>query len=321
MESGVGARGDGHVNEARRNLFRAGLLGMFLGAACHGAGSSGESLRRGAPGDWSSGVHDSGERVWGRWHCVSEEPELAEVYSRAYALHARGLTEEAIAALNVGLDRDPRAAGLFEARGALYACLGYRRAAERDFVESTRLAPDRAGAWLATARMRQELGLQLRALDALERSAFLGEDSATLHLIWARVLREQDFRGPAASRYVQVFERLPEPDPELLIEAASLCGRGEDVSAAALRQANRILARSNSTEEVEPVRPPDVRKLLLELARDPAPSAEAVLGRGEITAADLAAATDLALLTLRLDDPATRRATLEQYGGEPEAGR
>ena len=98
--------------------------------------------------------------------------------------------EDALAVLNQRLEREPKSATLLEARGVLYASLGYQRAAERDFQSVTRLRPDHVAGWLALGRARLELVLNRGAREALEGAQRRGCDLPELHLALAQARRD-----------------------------------------------------------------------------------------------------------------------------------
>lgn len=246
------------------------------------------------------------ELVWGGWHPVPWDTRAALVLDRAYRLQLQGNREDAIAVLNTGLSGMPDCASLLEARAALYAAMGYRRAAERDFEEVAGLEPLRARTWGALARMRQELGLASAALVALDQAAELGLDDADLHLTWARALREQGDTSHAAGRYAMALERTPHPTFELLVEAATLYFQGDEPTPASLERALAIQADSVRTDPDEEIQVRLVETLLRELRGKENETIAAGLRALEIRGETLRNWTDLALLAIRLDDPLTR---------------
>ncbi len=262
------------------------------------------------------------EHRFGRWLAVTPDPEVRSELERACVLERAGMGEEAIELLSQVHEDHPGAASLLDARGALYAVLGYPRAAAGDFQQSLRLAPERAEIWYALGRTYQELALSRQALEALHRAAELGRDDDDLHLELARAYRALGRRGMAAGRYTLLLTRQAEPSTEFLIEAASLAteGRAEALSAEALGQAVSLLDRGEEGEEATDAW--FVRALLTEASGESTDTIASYLRVLEIDGGALVAWTRLALLSLQLDDPETSaeaaRAMLEQ---ESDPGR
>ncbi len=180
-------------------------------------------------------------RLIGDWYELEEDSAAEPFLPRG-----QGEWEKAIALLNAGLVLDPGSATLFEARGALYRALGYRRAAQRDFEQAVELDPERGRAWFGLGLVRQELGLSSIAVSAFERAASLHIDSADLHLSWARAHRALGQRGAAAEHYARAIEVL-EQDPQagLLAEISVSFEEGAkspDEARAALLEALRLEA-------------------------------------------------------------------------------
>jgi tetratricopeptide (TPR) repeat protein len=227
---------------------------------------------------------------------VPFDEHVGSALRRAYELQVEGRSEEAIAALNRGLDGSPRSVILLEARGALYGALHYRRAAVRDFELITHLDPGHARAWFALGRMREELGLPYAALHDLGVALDLGLDDPEVHLVTARALRRLGHRTQAAAAYVRALVATEEPSAELLIEAATLAEEADGVCGDAL-------ARAKECWELELSDEAGLRDLLRRgRGQDP----KVVLWhleQGGIDRRELREWTRLALLALRFEDP------------------
>lgn len=243
---------------------------------------------------------------WGGWHAIEVEPKLVDRLVEACALEQAGLVEDAIELLSRAVKRRPKAACLLEARGALYASIGYQRAAAGDFQRAVWVAPNRAEAWAALGRMQTELDLFQQGLVALERAGELGLDSVEYHLSLARTYRGLDRRGKAAHHYGVVLERVDEPTVELYVEAATLATEGGNdvLDAEALDHALHLVDRALE-HDPRSSQAWFVRALLLEAADEDAETVAAYLRALEIDPEHVAAWTNLALLSLRLGDPET----------------
>ncbi len=181
-------------------------------------------------------------RLIGDWYELDEDPA-----AQPFLPHAPGEWEKAIALLNAGLVENPTSATLFEARGALYRALGYRRAAQRDFEQAVELDPERGKAWFGLGLVRQELGLSSIAVSAFERAASLDVDSAELHLSWARAHRALGQRSPAAEHYARTIELHEQhPNEGLLAEISAFFeeegARAPEATREAFLQALRLEA-------------------------------------------------------------------------------
>jgi len=245
------------------------------------------------------------ELVWGGWHPVPWDPRAADALERAYRLQLQGEHEDAIAALNTGLTLLPGSASLIQARGALYAVLGYRRAAARDFEETTELAPDRASAWCGLGRMRQELGLENEALAALEQATALGLDDAELHLTLARAYHGLARQGRAAGHYALALARTPNPPYELQVEAAGLFFEDGETTPEAVDRALGRMALELPTDPAAEARMWEVHALLRDLGSRDAETIAAGLAALDVDPEALSIWTRLSLLAVQLDDAET----------------
>ncbi len=243
---------------------------------------------------------------WGGWHSVPIEERLQRRFKEACALEQAGLLEDAIEHLGRVQKKNPDSACVLEARGALYASLGYQRAAAGDFQRAVWIQPQRAETWAALGRMRHDLDLNGQALTALERANELGLDTAEFHLILARTYRALTRRGKAADHYGLTIERSDEPTVELYVEAATLATEGgsDVLEAEALERALHLVDRALEREP-ESCQAWFVRGLLLEAADEPTETVAAYLRALEIDPEHVAAWTNLALFSLQLGDPET----------------
>ena len=160
---------------------------------------------------------------WGGWHLVPYDPSVGAALRRARALALQGRNEEAVGALNLGIDHAGTATALLEARGALYASLGFRRAAQRDFELALRADPTRGAAWHALARVRLELALPRSAMGAVQRAQELGYKRPELDLVAARALRKIGRWPEAAARFAKALRATPDAPPAVYHEAVVLC--------------------------------------------------------------------------------------------------
>lgn len=258
------------------------------------------------------------ELVWGGWHAVPWDPNAAEALERAYRFELDGQREDAIAELNLGLSVLPGSASLLEARGALHAALGYRRAASRDFDEACKLDSRRPGTWFALGQMRQELGLENQALNALGQASVLGLDTLELYRTEARAYRGLHRRGRAAACYAQAVAAEEPPPHELLVEAASLYFEEDEVSSTAVDKALGLLALELPSDPDGEARMWQVHALLRDRqARDAETTAAGLMALG-IESEPLLQWTRLSLLAVQFDDRETRA---ELEGGVAQAPR
>ncbi len=276
----------------------------------------------GADAAWSPGPNaatrlDGGcepgtELLWGGWHVVAFDPEFAAPLRDAWQLECEGRSEAAVAVLNEALAASPRASSLLEVRGALYAKLGFRRAAERDLQVATWIAPNNARSWCGLGQIRQELGLPRSALEALERSRDLGLVCPRIDRSAARALRRLGRRGEAAAAYARVLGEFEVVDPALFVEAMTLA-YDRPISPALLLEAVRICDAEDSTaarlrdflRDEPPPSVPGVNALPGADAADRRHRAAFVahLEREGLDAERLATWARVALVAVFLDDP------------------
>jgi len=243
---------------------------------------------------------------WGGWHTVVVDAKLCEPLLEACALERAGLVEDAIEHLSRVQRRHSRSACVLEARGALYASLGYQRAAAGDFQRAVWVEPKRAEAWAALGRVQTELDLFQQALAALERAGELGLDTHGYHVGLARAYRGLERRGRAADHYQRAIDCCEDPTVELYVEAATLATEGgsDVLETEALEHALRLVDRALE-DDPSSSQAWFVRALLLEAADEEADTVAAYLRALEIDPEHVAAWTKLALLSLRLGDPET----------------
>ena len=243
---------------------------------------------------------------FGRWIEVAPTPAAQVDLERACALEQAGAVEEAIHVLGEALALRPDVAALYEARGALYFSSGFPRAASGDFQRATVLAPMRAMNWYALGQTYAALTLSRQALEALERAALLGLDTAELHLALARTYRSLGRRGPSAREYELAIARLTRPSTELQVEAAVLAGEEREGSASvhALSEALRSGAEGEDAGLV--------RALLQESRGEPVETVASFLRVLEVDPHELESLTDRMLTALQLDDPETRAQATER---------
>lgn len=253
------------------------------------------------------------DQVFGRWLSVSPDPEVWPELEAAGRLERAGAAEEAVELLEEAIENHPRAASLFEARGAIYSSLGFPRAAAGDFQRAADLTPARGETWFALGRTYQELALSRQALEALGRALELGLDSSEVHLASARAYRSLGRRGKAAGHYHLALAREPSPPTELLVEAASLAtecpdsGPGVGALAQALSKQN-----GDGTEGAHSTETWFVRALLLESSGETAETIAGYLRALEIDSRTLVDWTELALLSIELGDPETSAGAAER---------
>jgi tetratricopeptide (TPR) repeat protein len=220
------------------------------------------------------------------------------------------MTEEAIELLGEAFEEN-KAAPLLEARGALYAALGFPRAAAGDFQRAVTQAPERAEAWYGLGKMYEELHLSRQAIESLTRALELGNDGMEVHVALARAYRDLGRLGQSARHYTRVLDQDPLPDAALLVEAARLASPPDALSADAL------------AESLGDLQPPVeggwkledawlVRSLLAEGESESDSVLAAYLRASDIEPAALAAWAKVALRALELGDP-------ETSPGKPEA--
>ena len=208
------------------------------------------------------GVTHSG-RLWGGWLWVDESGRAAAALEEAFALECEGRYEAALEVLRKGIREAPASPGLFEARGALYDALGFRRAAAREFERALELDRERPQTWVGLARMRLELGQPTAAREALHEADLRGCADQERFLIGARAARSLGAWDEAAEHYEATLERTRTPSPDLLIEVASLyCCLGEKDPALA-RRAHELLS------DLAVIDPNDPRLRLLRSKVDP----------------------------------------------------
>ena len=240
-------------------------------------------------------IEPAEEFRWGDWFRVppaAEASSVQEELRHARELAEGGRIEEAIEVLSDELTRTPESAALLGARGALYVSLGFHRAAERDFEEATRLAPECGASWFALGRVRLLLCLPRASLDALATSERLGHESPELELATARAFRRMRFHHEAALRYARALRELEDPDPEVLVEVLSLADGPDGASRASL-------VRAHACYEVPTDGPP---RNLIEEVRGLGPRAAAArLADLDVERHELRRWADVALLALRLD--------------------
>jgi tetratricopeptide (TPR) repeat protein len=243
---------------------------------------------------------------WGGWLRVPIERKLHRRFKEACVLEEAGLLEDAIETLVRLQEKNPDSACVLEARGALYAALGYQRAAAGDFQRAIWIQPNRAETWGALGRMQYELDLSHQALAALERAGELGLDSFEYHLTLARTYRALARRGKAAVHYSRSIEHHVSPTVELYVEAATLATEGgnDALEAEAFEQALHLIDRALELE-TNSCQAWFVRALLLEAADEPTQAIAAYLRALEIDPEHLAAWTSLALFSLRRGDTET----------------
>ena len=247
--------------------------------------------------------------LWSGWHRApldEWETRLERKFEEACALEQAGLLEDAIEHLGRVQRKNPESAGVLEVRGALYATLGYQRAAAGDFQRAVWLRPGRAETWAALGRMQHELDLNGQALRSLERAGEMGLDTADYHLVVARTYRSLARRGRSADHYAMAIERTDEPSVELYVEAATLATEGgADVLESEALERSLQLVDDALERDPESCQAWFVRGLLLESAGEPTETVAAYLRTLEIDPEHVAAWTNLALFSLRLGDPET----------------
>ena len=250
--------------------------------------------------------HELARHLWGGWHPVTIEERLERKFKEACALEQAGLLEDAIDHLGRLQKKNPESSSVLEARGALYARLGYQRAAAGDFQRAVWIEPGRPQSWAALGRMQHELDLHGQAISALERASELGLDSADFHLTVARTYRALERRGKAADHYAMTIDRASTPTVELYVEAATLAteGGGDVLETEALDQALHLVDRALE-QDPDSCQAWFVRGLLLEAADEPTETVAAYLRALEIDPEHVAAWTNLALFSLQLGDPET----------------
>jgi len=203
---------------SRKDLgWRATLVVALSVFSCQGLADPPERPPEARQGLGSAGEVATGPLLIGGWFAVDPEPAVRGYLGRAQALE--GDRERAITILNEGLVAHPESVCLYEARGALYRALGFRRAAQRDFEQAVDLDPTRGRNWFALGLVRQELGLSSIALEAFGRANHLGVESVELRLGWARAHRVLGERTHAAEHYARAIElQRANPGVELLAE-------------------------------------------------------------------------------------------------------
>jgi tetratricopeptide (TPR) repeat protein len=159
---------------------------------------------------------------FGRWLEVEAEERTLAALREACLLEQVGESEEAMEHLSGALEELGPSPSLLEARGALYLCAGYPRAAAGDFQEAVRLAPERPDAWFALGHAYELLGLSHQALETLDRAVALGAWEAGAFLARARVLRSLGRAGLAAKDYDSALEGSEGRSTEILVEAVML---------------------------------------------------------------------------------------------------
>ena len=250
--------------------------------------------------------HELTRHLWGGWHPVTVEERLERKFQQACALEQAGLLEDAVDHLGRLQKKYPECSSVLEARGALYATLGYQRAAAGDFQRAVWIDPGRPESWAALGRMQYELDLHGQAISTLERAGELGLDSADFHLTVARTYRALERRGKAADHYAMTIDREPVPNVELYVEAATLATEGgrDMLETEALDQALQLVNRALE-QDPESCQAWFVRGLLLEVADEPTETVSAYLRVLEIDPEHVAAWTNLALFSMQLGDPET----------------
>lgn len=290
----------------------AALAALLLAHACRGPRTA--ELAR-DEGPWELEAADETDPD------ASADADVEAAIETARAQARSGAIERAIETLDAALLATPDRVELFLARGRLSRSAGFLRAAEGDFEHAVRAAPERAAAWFELGRVRFELGLPVRAVDALEEAERLGRDDFTLHLVHARSLRATGDWRAAAARYEKALERKTQPSIELCVEAASLATCGPDRDSAERARALALLDAALA-EHSDHAQAWFVRGLLLEDGADRSAPVAAYLRALEIDPEFLAAWTNLALAALRGDDPATARLAAERaLSLEPEPSR
>lgn len=282
---------------------RAALGALVVCAACQSARDPGRSaMDEGVEIVAGAAAADAAlaSHAWGRWLVVPPEPSVAEQLAAAAALERAGSAEEAIELLADVVEEQASASAL-EARGALYAALGFPRAAAGDFQRACGVAPERSEAWFALGRTYQQLDLPHQALDALGRAASMGQSGPALELAFARSFRDLGRRGRSAQHYARLFELEPDPGEELFIEAARLASPPGALSESALSRALGWAERQGAGAEHVWL----VRSLLAEGEGESPAALAAYLRASEIDGAALCAWTRIALLALELGDPET----------------
>ena len=243
------------------------------------------------------------EHLWGGWLRVPPDGDVRDALAEACALERAGLTEEAIERLGEaleGIDSAP----LLEARGALYAGLGFPRAAAGDFQRALGCAPERAEGWYALGRTFLQLELSRQALDALTRAQEAGCDEPEIDLWLARVYRDVGRRGRAARHFARAIERDPLAPDELLVEAARLASPPDAISSDALSRALSMVDPSNSGgARMEGAAL--VRSLLAEGEGETDAALAAYVRASDVGREALEAWTEVALLALEFSDPET----------------
>jgi len=184
--------------------------------------------------------------------------------------------------------------------------MGYRRAAARDFEEASKLDSRRAHTWCALGQMRQELGLENQALNALGQASVLGLDSLELYRTEARAYQGLHRRGRAAACYAQALAATDNPPYELLVEAAALYFEEGEASSTAVDKALGRLALELPRDPAAEARMWEVHALLRDLQTRSTETTAAGLAALEVDAQALAQWTRLSLLAVQLDDSETR---------------
>jgi tetratricopeptide (TPR) repeat protein len=283
----------------------AGLAGLLCFVLALGCQASGERDLRSqllvSTDDMPAPSFVLGHR-FGRWLAVEPEPAARSVLENACLVEQTGSAEDAIGVLNDAIDDRQDCASLFLARGALYLCTGFPRAAAGDFQRATSLAPGETRAWYALGHSYEELGLFHQALEALARARDLGDSGAPLFLSLARVYRGLERTGLAARNYELALARLDGTPSEILVEAVLLATEDPERAAGVEILRDRL-------ETCSGVQLSDdawlLRALVRELPGEPEESVRATFRALEVAPDELAALTRGLLAALQLDDPET----------------
>lgn len=197
-------------NGARRGGWRAGIAAVLTIAAC-----AGPAVKPPPPGE--NTAQQAREATEGkRWDEAASR--WAELFQRNGPESREACSEAALALMEVpdlasaeeivreGLGRWPRDIELLELHGDLLHLLGFRRAAEKKYMDALELDPSRAELLLALARVRMELGLELAARESLDRLIELGaETPETWYMLGEASASAGDF-ARAYEAYAKAFE-------------------------------------------------------------------------------------------------------------------
>ncbi len=205
-----------------------GALSCILLVACSATGEGAWKVPQDERDEWGLAREASNAERWeeaaGRWneifmrHGTDWEVACAET---ARALCRLRDPSSAQGVLAIGLRLSPGDPRLLEVNGEVLAGRGFRRAAEKCYLQALEADPDRPSALLALGRLRLELGLEQSAREPLRRRIALGHADAETCWLLAEATRRSGDPVAALGSYQRAFEFGDQP-AHILVSAASL---------------------------------------------------------------------------------------------------